>query len=56
VQVTKDALRFKNKLSAYEGRTLQGVVHATYVRGRLVFERERADGGFEGLSPLGELL
>lgn len=53
-QVTKESLNFKNKLSPYEGLTLSGVTHQTYVRGRLVYDRER--NGFDGLEPVGELL
>ncbi|KAF9811500.1 hypothetical protein IEO21_06584 [Rhodonia placenta] len=51
--VTREGLNFKNKLSAYEGRTLKGQVAQTYVGGQLVYERER---GFEGLQPAGKLL
>nr|GAT56362.1 allantoinase [Mycena chlorophos] len=36
--VTKAALHFKNKLSAYEGLTLRGRVQKTYVRGSLVYD------------------
>lgn len=51
--MTREGLNFKNKLSAYEGRTLKGQVAQTYVGGQLVYERER---GFEGLQPAGKLL
>jgi allantoinase len=54
MQVTKANLNFKNKLSPYEGRRLSGVVHQTYVRGTLVYDKSRA--GFEGLQPNGILL
>jgi len=54
--VTKDSLKFKNKLSPYDGRELQGLVEKTFVRGRLVYSRDHDEGGFAGLSPLGKLL
>lgn len=50
-QVSKEQLHFKNKLSAYEGLVLRGVVQKTFLRGHLVYDR-----GFDGLSPVGELL
>jgi allantoinase len=53
-QVTKESLNFKNKLSPYEGLTLSGVVHQTYVRGQLVYSKSR--NGFDGLEPTGQLL
>ena len=34
----KDQIQFKNKVTPYEGQTLNGVVRKTYVRGRLVYE------------------
>jgi len=46
-------LAFKNKLSAYEGMTLFGVVQQTYLRGQLVYDKY---SGFDGLAPLGVLL
>ena len=58
--VAKESLRFKNKMSAYEGRRLTGLVRETWVRGRRVFQRPLADedvGGFdETVGPVGELL
>ena len=36
-------LLFRNKCSPYQGKTLKGVAKATWLRGRLVHER---DGGF----------
>jgi allantoinase len=39
VQVTKELLQFKNKLSPYEGLTLRGRVEQTFVRGSLVYDR-----------------
>lgn len=52
--MSKDQLYFKNKLSAYEGLVLRGVVEQTFLRGHLVYDRSR--NGFDGLSPVGELL
>ncbi|KAI0765483.1 allantoinase [Fomes fomentarius] len=54
IQVTKESLNFKNKLTPYEGLTLSGRVEQTYVRGRLVYAGPEA--GFAGLQPVGELL
>ena len=51
--MTKESLNFKNKLTPYEGLTLEGKVEKTFVRGRLAYD---ASGGFEGLKPVGELL
>ncbi|VDB85289.1 unnamed protein product [Peniophora sp. CBMAI 1063] len=51
--VTRESLNFKNKLTPYEGRTLRGRVERTILRGQAVYNR--ADG-FDGLSPIGELL
>ena len=54
MQVTLESLNFKNKLTPYAGLTLDGKVERTFVRGKLVYDA--AAGGFEGLSPIGELL
>ncbi|KIY50345.1 allantoinase [Fistulina hepatica ATCC 64428] len=51
-QVTKESLQFKNKLSPYEGRVLNGKVKQTFLRGQLVFD---AVTGFPGMAS-GELL
>ncbi|TFK44719.1 hypothetical protein BDQ12DRAFT_593525 [Crucibulum laeve] len=51
--VTKESLNFKNKLSPYEGLTLQGRVEKTYLRGHLVYD---SGSGFEGLTAIGKLL
>jgi allantoinase len=52
IQVTKDALNFKNKLSPYEGITLRGRVEKTFLRGSLVYDY------VEGitLKPTGDLI
>lgn len=54
-KVSKDHLYFKNKLTPYEGMTLRGLVHKTFVRGRLAYDSALQDG-FTGLQPSGELL
>lgn len=54
-KVSKEHLYFKNKLTPYEGMTLRGLVHKTFVRGRLAYDSALQDG-FEGLQPSGELL
>lgn len=54
MQVTKESLNFKNKLSPYEGLTLSGVVEKTFLRGQLVYNR--VTGGFANLKPCGKLL
>jgi allantoinase len=53
IQVTKESMIFKNKLSPYEGLWLRGQVEKTFLRGMVVYDRE---GGFENLKPLGKLL
>lgn len=57
IQVTEDALNFKNKLSPYVGLTLLGQVEQTYLRGILVYDRKNLDGKWFGdLAPTGQLL
>lgn len=51
MQVTKESLNFKNKLTPYEGKTLSGWVDATYLRGQLVY-----NGQFAATKPSGQLL
>ena len=47
-------MHFKNKVTPYENRTLNGVVHETWLRGRRIYT---AAGGFmEKEGPRGELL
>ena len=58
VQVTKDSLRFKNKVTPYEGMVLSGRVERTVLRSKLLGEliyKGFADK-FEGLEPSGVLL
>ena len=50
--VENAALWFKNKCSAYAGKTLRGRVRRTYLRGETIFDLET---GFAG-KPTGELL
>lgn len=53
-QVSKEQFHFKNKLSAYEGLVLRGVVQQTFLRGNMVYDRSQ--NGFDGLDPVGKLL
>lgn len=53
VQVTKDMMKFKNKLSPYEGLTLCGQVEQTLLRGKVAYDRKT---GFDNLQPTGVLL
>ncbi len=41
--VDAQKLHFKNKQTPYDGRTLSGVVHATYLRGEPVFRKDASD-------------
>jgi len=52
-KVRKDMLQYKNKISAYEGMKLRGLVERTYLRGRKIFDHL---DGFQGLPPTGKLL
>lgn len=54
-KVSKEHLYFKNKLTPYEGMTFRGLVHKTFVRGRLAYDSALQDG-FTGLQPSGKLL
>lgn len=57
-----EGMLFRNKVSAYEGKTMKGAVRETWLRGRKVWERQtgpgaRLDRGFgEGTKPGGKLL
>jgi allantoinase len=53
LQVTKESLNFKNKLSPYVGLTLRGRVEKTYLRGKLIYDHEQ---GFQSSGPSGALL
>ena len=54
LQVSKEHLHFKNKLSAYEGLVLRGVVQQTILGGQVVYDKSQ--NGFNGLHPIGKLL
>ncbi|KAF9462407.1 hypothetical protein BDZ94DRAFT_1322596 [Collybia nuda] len=57
IQVTKDSLNFKNKLSPYVGLTLRGRVEKTFLRGSLVYDSTLAvDQQLSGVEPIGRLL
>lgn len=49
-------MKFKHKMSAYQGRTLRGRVLETWVRGRKVFDLQGYNGGFGDKQPQGTLL
>ena len=51
--VTADRLHQRHAVSAYMGERLRGVVKATYVRGKCMFEDGRFPGGAEGTEFLG---
>jgi len=51
--VTKESLRFKNKLTPYEGMALFGRVERTLLRGKLIYG---FSDKFEGLKPSGVFL
>ena len=38
MKVTPDQMHFKNKMTPYEGCTLSGVVHQTWLRGRKIWD------------------
>ncbi|MFO0757196.1 MAG: allantoinase AllB [Byssovorax sp.] len=46
--VDPQKIEHKNKITPYAGETLSGVVHATYLRGRKIFDRGRFYGSPEG--------
>jgi allantoinase len=46
--VQPDLVQYRHKVTPYAGDTLTGVVHATYVRGRKVWEDGRSVGGAVG--------
>ncbi|KAL4073898.1 hypothetical protein V8B97DRAFT_1865721 [Scleroderma yunnanense] len=53
-KVSKERFYFKNKLSAFEGMVLRGVVLQVFLRGSLVYDSVR--NGFDELTPQGKLL
>ena len=46
--VSPEKIEHRHKVTPYAGETLQGVVQATYLRGRKVFDRGRFYGEAEG--------
>ncbi|KAG5460792.1 MAG: allantoinase [Olpidium bornovanus] len=52
--VSKSSIRFRNKITPYEGKQLYGVVHRTFVRGQVVFDADQKSE-VEG-AVLGQLL
>ena len=38
--LTREIIRHRHKITPYEGKTLTGIVEATYVRGQLVYQRK----------------
>ena len=55
-KVQPSTMLFRNKCSPYQGKTMQGMVRETWVRGRVVFARDMENGGFVGEKPAGQLL
>ncbi|XP_077998509.1 allantoinase, mitochondrial-like isoform X1 [Glandiceps talaboti] len=50
-KVEKSVIEHKNKVTPYEGQTLQGVVHKTIVRGQVVYDK-----GVHSETPLGKFM
>lgn len=53
-EVKGEAIKHRHKVTPYAGRTLHGIVHRTWVRGRVAYDREegvakRPVGGFMGV-------
>lgn len=53
-QVSKERFYFKNKLSAFEGMVLRGIVVQVFLRGSLAYDKDK--NGFDGLIPQGRML
>ena len=51
--VEPDTMLFRNKCSAYQGKTLRGVVRETWLRGQRIYTRK---DGFSKAGPAGKLL
>ena len=51
-----EGMLFRNKISAYAGMRMRGVVRETWVRGSKIWERGGRGGGFLGEKPRGRLL
>lgn len=52
--MSKERFYFKNKLSAFDGMVLRGIVLQVFLRGSLVYDKDK--NGFDGLTPQGKLL
>ncbi|MQA94784.1 MAG: allantoinase AllB [Streptosporangiales bacterium] len=52
--VRPEGLRHRHKITPYEGRTLTGRVHATWLAGAMVYSADRGDGAAD--RPLGRLI
>lgn len=53
-KVSKECFYFKNKLSAFDGMVLRGIVLQVFLRGSLAYDKDK--NGFDGLTPQGKLL
>ena len=53
-EVGPSSMLFRNKCSPYQGKTLQGAVKETWLRGRKIFSRDQGFG--KGTCPQGQLL
>ena len=53
IQVKRESLQFKHKLSPYQGFVLRGQIQQVYLRGKLAYDK---DTDFEKFSPFGKLL
>ena len=51
-----EGMLFRNKVTAYEGKKMKGVVRETWLRGQRVWERGGTDDGFCKRKPSGQLL
>lgn len=54
--VEPSTMLFRNKCSPYQGKTMQGMVKATILRGQHVFVRDGPNNGFVGKTCSGQLL
>lgn len=54
--VKPSRILFRNKLSPYQGRVMNGVVRETWLRGQRIFVRDGVNGGFISGQGVGKLL
>lgn len=47
--VTPESVHFRNKANPYMGKILNGVVHATIVRGNIAYDRKREGNKFSAV-------